>query len=297
MNRDWNGLAILRNAFLALSLVVLATPASAAVTVGQVDTFDGMSRDFWERGDNVDQRLQLTADGNGANGRLVTFNVIQWSGDYRSAGVDSIRFSMENLGSQEPLVVRIAFGDAINPGTPGSTWYCSLEGIELPVGQSATAAFAIDGLAFTRVQGAASFASVMSDVHAMRILHNPVPDARGSIVIGIMAVDDIEAVGLTTTATPMAAAHTMLSPAYPNPFNPQTTLGFRLAASLPVELVVSDLRGRHVRTLVRGELPAGDHNVVWDGTDDAGRQLGSGVYLARLRAGGVMQMQRLALLK
>jgi len=72
---------------------------------------------------------------------------------------------------------------------------------------------------------------------------------------------------------------------YPNPFNPRTTLRFAMANAGPVTLEIHDLAGRLVRRLVSGPLAAGEHAVVWNGLDDAGRAVGSGQYLARLRAG------------
>jgi hypothetical protein len=83
----------------------------------------------------------------------------------------------------------------------------------------------------------------------------------------------------------------------PNPFNPTTRIDFTLAGSSRVGLRIYDTKGRHVRTLVDGELPAGDHSVVWDGTDDAGRHVGSGAYLYQLESGGVVSARKSLLLK
>ncbi|MEW6754879.1 MAG: FlgD immunoglobulin-like domain containing protein [Candidatus Latescibacterota bacterium] len=77
-----------------------------------------------------------------------------------------------------------------------------------------------------------------------------------------------------------------LQPNYRNPFNGSTVIRFRLPASGPVELAVYNLAGQKVATLVRGERQAGTHAVTWEGRDDDGRPLASGVYLCGLRAGG-----------
>ncbi len=69
---------------------------------------------------------------------------------------------------------------------------------------------------------------------------------------------------------------------WPNPFNPQTTVGVALAEAGTVRLQVLDARGRVVRTLADGHLPAGSHDLVWDGADLQGRPVPSGLYLARL---------------
>ncbi|MCC7142903.1 MAG: T9SS type A sorting domain-containing protein [Candidatus Eisenbacteria bacterium] len=72
----------------------------------------------------------------------------------------------------------------------------------------------------------------------------------------------------------------------PNPFNPRTTIRFSLAAAGKAELLIYDVSGRQVRALVEQELTAGAHTAVWDGTDDDGRRVVSGVYWSQLRAGG-----------
>jgi hypothetical protein len=88
-----------------------------------------------------------------------------------------------------------------------------------------------------------------------------------------------------------------LSVARPNPFNPSTTIGYTLPRGGDTELVVYDIEGRRVRTLVKGFVPAGDHGVVWDGRDDAGNRVASGVYLYRLRAGAVVETKKMVLVK
>jgi M6 family metalloprotease-like protein len=83
----------------------------------------------------------------------------------------------------------------------------------------------------------------------------------------------------------------------PNPFNPTTTIGFSLAERSAVSLEVFDVSGRLVRTLVAAALPAGHQERVWDGRDNRGAPVGSGVYICRLRAGGRQQTGKLLLLK
>ncbi|RJP78105.1 MAG: T9SS C-terminal target domain-containing protein [Candidatus Zixiibacteriota bacterium] len=83
-----------------------------------------------------------------------------------------------------------------------------------------------------------------------------------------------------------------LDPAHPNPFNPSAALGYRLPASGRVTLRVYDTAGREVRTLVNGWQDAGVHEVTFDASG-----LPSGIYFARLTAGGFTQVQKLILLK
>jgi subtilisin family serine protease len=84
---------------------------------------------------------------------------------------------------------------------------------------------------------------------------------------------------------------------HPNPFNPQTTIAFAVAEAGPVELTVFAVDGRKVATLLARPLPAGTHQVTWNGRDDAGRQVASGTYVYRLQAGHQVAMKRMVLVK
>jgi len=85
---------------------------------------------------------------------------------------------------------------------------------------------------------------------------------------------------------------------YPNPFNPKTTVAFTVPDGAGrVTLTVVNVKGQIVRTLVDDSLSAGPHMAVWDGTDARGHELASGVYFARLSAGGEVRTTKMALLK
>lgn len=88
-----------------------------------------------------------------------------------------------------------------------------------------------------------------------------------------------------------------LSQNYPNPFNPETTIRFDLPAFAEVDLSLYNLAGQRVATLARGPREAGVYTLRWDGTDDAGYQLASGLYLYRLTAGAETTTRRLMLLR
>jgi hypothetical protein len=95
-------------------------------------------------------------------------------------------------------------------------------------------------------------------------------------------------------AAPAAIA---LGQNHPNPFNPKTTIGFALPEATRVALDVYSASGQHVARLQDGFLPAGQQQVVWNGTDDAGRAVGSGVYFYRLQAGAWSETKKMLLLK
>ena len=88
-----------------------------------------------------------------------------------------------------------------------------------------------------------------------------------------------------------------LRPNYPNPFNPQTTLEYTLPQETAVRLEIYDMAGQRVRQLVRQVQGVGVYRVEWDGRDEHGRQVGSGVYLGRLEAGALGQTRKMLLLK
>ena len=83
----------------------------------------------------------------------------------------------------------------------------------------------------------------------------------------------------------------------PNPFNPQTTVEYSLPSNGRTLLTVYNLAGQKVRTLVDRHVESGGHSVVWDGTDDTGRAVSTGLYLTRLSSGDMTVMGKMVLLK
>jgi CotH kinase protein/FlgD Ig-like domain/Lamin Tail Domain len=100
-----------------------------------------------------------------------------------------------------------------------------------------------------------------------------------------------------SSLTPAPRLTAGLLPNYPNPFNPSTTIVFALDKSADVQLDIHDVRGRLVTRLVQEWRTAGQHQVVWDGTDKQGEHVASGVYLLRLQAGSTRDSRRMLLLK
>jgi len=88
-----------------------------------------------------------------------------------------------------------------------------------------------------------------------------------------------------------------LSQNYPNPFNPETEISFFLPERTSVSLSVYNVSGQKVRELLNATLPAGSYKVTWDGTDNQGNRLASGVYFSRLSAGGNVSTSKMVLMK
>jgi len=84
---------------------------------------------------------------------------------------------------------------------------------------------------------------------------------------------------------------------YPNPFNPTTTIKYDLPKDSKVVLSIYNLLGQEIRTLVNGTETAGRKAVVWNGKNDAGKTVGSGVYVYRLEAGATVKSRKMLFLK
>jgi hypothetical protein len=93
------------------------------------------------------------------------------------------------------------------------------------------------------------------------------------------------------------ALTTRLYQNHPNPFNPRTVIKFSLAADGPAKLIIYDVNGRRIRTLVDNALKAGMHEVVWDGTDDSGHTVTSGVYWSQMQADSYSSNKKMVVLK
>jgi hypothetical protein len=89
----------------------------------------------------------------------------------------------------------------------------------------------------------------------------------------------------------------VLNQNYPNPFNPVTSVAFQIPEATQVALSVFNISGQKVKTLVDTELPQGVYEANWDGTDDSGARVASGVYFYSLVAGDQKETKRMVLLK
>ncbi|MFH1278843.1 MAG: FlgD immunoglobulin-like domain containing protein [Candidatus Eisenbacteria bacterium] len=109
--------------------------------------------------------------------------------------------------------------------------------------------------------------------------------------------DDIFVVGLTGVEGDVPAVKNDLAQNRPNPFNPTTTIHFSLESRSEVSLKVFDVAGREVRALENRALQAGQHSVTWDGTNNQGQAVSSGIYFYRIEAGRFESTKKMVLLR
>jgi len=103
--------------------------------------------------------------------------------------------------------------------------------------------------------------------------------------------------GFTLNKVPEIPLTYSVSQNYPNPFNPTTTIRYELPEYSHVSIIIYDLMGRRMTTLVNEPEEPGYKTIVWDGTDSFGKQVSAGVYLYQIRAGNYTRVRKMALLK
>jgi len=119
------------------------------------------------------------------------------------------------------------------------------------------------------------------EVEGLRVIHNFLP-VNDPLIISLEA--DVPGVFSTQQN-------------YPNPFNPATTLRYDLPEKSHVNIIIYDMLGRQVRTLVNQTQDAGHKSVTWDATNDYGKPVSAGVYLYQIQAGEFVQTKKMVLLK
>lgn len=158
------------------------------------------------------------------------------------------------------------------------------------------AVFNGDDLVATTTNGPTALGTVTLDVggvHVDRLEVNPCIDFRlFEIVVHFepspTSVGDGDVVTLNRRGA-LGASH-------PNPFNPSTSVPILITESGHADVQIYELSGRRVRSLLESHLPVGQHLIAWDGADDKGRALVSGVYFVQLRFDGVVSDTRKVIL-
>ena len=111
-------------------------------------------------------------------------------------------------------------------------------------------------------------------------------------------MDDVTITGPTSNEDGVAPVYTtQLIGNYPNPFNPETNIRFSLKDAAPVSIEIYNVKGQMVRKLVNEVKAAGDHVAVWNGTDNNGRAVSSGVYYFKMNTGKYSSTKKMILMK
>ncbi len=84
---------------------------------------------------------------------------------------------------------------------------------------------------------------------------------------------------------------------FPNPFNPETTVSFNVPEEMNASVTVYNIRGQKIATLFNGRAEAGANSVVWNGTDESGKKVSSGIYFYKLTAGNQTQLKKMVMVK
>jgi subtilisin family serine protease len=153
------------------------------------------------------------------------------------------------------------------------------------------------------------------DPSELAAVANPIPGVWSVEIAGHLVPDGPQSFGLAATVPgrgpmsvpdpddnfppegPAAVSRLKLEPNVPNPFNPATRIPFVLREGGHVRVLVYDLRGARVREILAAPLAAGRHEVTWDGRDDQGRPLASGVYVCALEQRGERQTRSMVLIR
>lgn len=194
----------LLSAFLIFACLV-ALPAAAAISFGQVDTFQDLTTDNWGTPANNtfnissggpagagDAFIQVSSGTFGGGLKLLTFNQSQWTGDFLDAGVSEVVMNLKNFGSTI-LPIRIA----IREGTGGSSTpgYASTVAFNLPAdGAWHAATFFLNAASLTPINSPQPLATDLANVADFRILSSASPSLLGDNISAQIGIDNISAV-------------------------------------------------------------------------------------------------------
>ncbi len=124
---------------------------------------------------------------------------------------------------------------------------------------------------------------------------------EGGVYLYRLEAEGIPGLYVETDEIRLPVAHARLYQNHPNPFNPSTTIPFTVpgpdGGRGAVSLAIYDVRGSRIKTLVEGPFPTGRHSVQWDGRNERGERVSSGVYFVRLRTAGAKMTRKLVLLR
>ena len=142
-----------------------------------------------------------------------------------------------------------------------------------------------------------SICNIYPNLSYFQVTHNqlcpPYPECIEDYV-GYQDTSNCEQVSIIAEILPITYN---LYNAYPNPFNPVTTLRYDLPEDARVNITIYDMMGRIVKTLVNGTQTAGYKSIQWNATNSFGKPVSAGVYLYQIRAGEFIQTKKMVVLK
>src|ERR1035437_4099913 len=281
--------SVMKNLLLTFFAAVnFLTAAAFAVTANQVDNFQDGTTQNWISGSlnqiqpvvlsggfggASDKFLRVVSNGSAtAGGKLVVFNISQWSGNYNSANIVNISMRVRNSGTS-PLKLRMGFN-----GSAG--WFISINPVNLPAdGVWKQISFPLHPADLT---GTGDANTTLSGVTQFRILHNSIADYRGEPVVAQLDVDDITAVALTQADGDnqgIIPNEYSLEQNYPNPFNPGTVIKYYLPYESLVTITIFNVLGKSVKELAAGFEQSGLHVLNFNAAG-----FSSGIYIYTIHA-------------
>jgi len=120
-------------------------------------------------------------------------------------------------------------------------------------------------------------------------------DAQNNVIAGIEKLDLQENTGVVKK--PNQVTDFRLEGNYPNPFNTNTTLSFRIDKPVSVRLEIFSLSGQHIKTIADGSFAPGSYKLVWDGTDQQQQPVASGIFIGRLATGSASESIKMTLIR
>lgn len=108
---------------------------------------------------------------------------------------------------------------------------------------------------------------------------------------GFVAVEDVP------ISSPIATIGYQLMQNYPNPFNPETSISYQIPIWCHVEIKIYNIVGQEIRTLLDEKRDAGYHQIAWNGRDNSGQKVGTGIYIYQLKAEKFIISKKMILLQ
>ncbi len=232
-----------------------------------------------------------------ADGKVVPLNIIAGSGFYgRAPDVvpDGPLTQVEATVSGDAVEgLTVAFARSI-AGQPADYAYNAVTDANGSLSLTISNPDGVSGYYTARASNADG--EIVGQWHSIPLNHNQ----RQVLELPLGGKMKVVQVGPLAASKPVLAAETEisgLSPNFPNPFNSATLITYHLSSPGPVQLVIYNVLGQPVRTLVDESQTAGTYQIRWDVLDQRGVSLSTGIYIARLSYPGGVQTQRLLYLK